>query len=77
MGTLLRIHDSVIANHYPAAPATMATYETAENHYATVNGIRFAYRRLGGRLGIPLVMLMHFRSALASLLPSSYTCRSC
>ena len=41
----------------------MTTYETAENRYATVNGIRFAYRRLGVGLGIPLVMLMHFRSA--------------
>ena len=48
----------------------MTTYETAENRYTTVNGIRFAYRRLGAGRGIPLVMLMHFRSAAHPSLPS-------
>lgn len=39
----------------------MSTHETAETKYATVGGIKLAYRRLGLNNGIPLVMLMHFR----------------
>lgn len=39
----------------------MATYETAQDRYVNVGGIRFAYRRLGRAYGVPLVLLMHFR----------------
>ncbi len=41
----------------------MATYETASDRFITVGDIRFAYRWLGRRDGIPLVLLMHFRFA--------------
>lgn len=39
----------------------MATYETAQDQFVTVTGIKFAYRRLGRDHGIPLVLLMHYR----------------
>lgn len=39
----------------------MATQRTAVTQYVTVDGVRFAYRQIGIRIGIPLVMLMHFR----------------
>ncbi|KAJ6443868.1 alpha/beta-hydrolase [Purpureocillium lavendulum] len=42
----------------------MATYETAPDRYITVGSIRFAYRWLGPRNGIPLVLLMHFRGTM-------------
>ncbi|KJZ75885.1 hypothetical protein HIM_04709 [Hirsutella minnesotensis 3608] len=42
----------------------MATYETALDQFVNVNGINFAFRRLGRPLGVPLVMLMHFRGTM-------------
>ncbi|KAK3937432.1 putative aminoacrylate hydrolase-like protein [Diplogelasinospora grovesii] len=42
----------------------MATYETAENQYTAVGGVRYAYRRLGPTSGVPLVMLMHYRGTM-------------
>ncbi|GJN67601.1 alpha/beta-hydrolase [Purpureocillium lilacinum] len=42
----------------------MATYETASDRFITVGDIRFAYRWLGRRDGIPLVLLMHFRGTM-------------
>ena len=39
----------------------MSTHETAVTQYVIADGIKFAYRRLGTRDGIPLVMLIHFR----------------
>lgn len=40
----------------------MATYQTAKDEFVTVDGVRFAFRRLGLPSGTPLVLLMHFRS---------------
>ncbi|TQS33436.1 hypothetical protein Golomagni_06220 [Golovinomyces magnicellulatus] len=42
----------------------MATYETAQTQYISVNDVRFAYRRLGSTVGTPLVMFMHFRGTM-------------
>ncbi|KAH7133111.1 Alpha/Beta hydrolase protein [Dactylonectria estremocensis] len=42
----------------------MATYETAQNQFVTVNGIKFAYRRLGPSHGIPLLLLVGFRGTM-------------
>lgn len=39
----------------------MSTHETAITQYIEANGTKLAYRRLGARDGIPLVMMMHFR----------------
>ena len=37
-----------------------ATLETAPTRYIEGRGIRFAYRRLGGATGTPLILLQHF-----------------
>ncbi|KAF2450477.1 alpha/beta-hydrolase [Karstenula rhodostoma CBS 690.94] len=42
----------------------MATYETAEDKYITINSIKFAYRRFGTRTGVPLFLHMHFRGTM-------------
>lgn len=39
----------------------MSTYETAENQFVTVNGVKYAYRLFGRQEGIPLFMHIHFR----------------
>lgn len=39
----------------------MSTYETAENKFITVNGIKYAYRQFGQSSGIPLFLHVHFR----------------
>ncbi|KUJ18303.1 alpha/beta-hydrolase [Mollisia scopiformis] len=39
----------------------MTTHETAVTQYIVANGTKLAYRRLGASVGIPLVMMMHFR----------------
>lgn len=39
----------------------MTTYATANDEFVDVNGITFAYRRLGLAEGIPLILVMHFR----------------
>ncbi|MCJ1371618.1 hypothetical protein MMC20_002837 [Loxospora ochrophaea] len=41
----------------------MATQQTATTQYVEAkNGVRFAYRRLGRSVGVPLVMTIHFRA---------------
>ena len=40
----------------------MSTYETAEDRYITVNGIKYAYRLFGKKTGTPLFLHNHFRS---------------
>ena len=42
----------------------MSTHQTARTLYTSVNGINFAYRRLGQSTGTPLVMLQHFRRTM-------------
>jgi pimeloyl-ACP methyl ester carboxylesterase len=39
----------------------MSTYETAENQFVTVGGVKYAYRLFGKQEGIPLFMHIHFR----------------
>ncbi|OQV02924.1 hypothetical protein CLAIMM_08038 [Cladophialophora immunda] len=39
----------------------MATYETAEDQFVTINGIKHAYRRFGQTSGTPLFLHVHFR----------------
>jgi len=39
----------------------MATYETAENKFVTVHGLRHAYRLFGQTHGVPLFLHPHFR----------------
>ena len=39
----------------------MATYETAENRFIDINGIKHAYRLFGKSEGIPLFLHVHFR----------------
>ncbi|KFA47854.1 hypothetical protein S40293_06441 [Stachybotrys chartarum IBT 40293] len=39
----------------------MATYQTAKDEFVTVDGVRFAFRRLGLSNGTPLVLPTHFR----------------
>lgn len=39
----------------------MSTYETAEDKYIAINGIKHAYRRFGQTSGIPLFLHVHFR----------------
>lgn len=39
----------------------MSTYETAENKYVTINGLKHAYRLFGQTSGTPLFMHVHFR----------------
>ncbi|KAL6920501.1 hypothetical protein ACHAPO_007167 [Fusarium lateritium] len=42
----------------------MSTYDTAQNQFITVDGIKFAYRRFGQTNGVPLTLLMHFRGTM-------------
>lgn len=43
----------------------MSTQQTAKTHYVdTPNGARFAYRRIGLEVGIPLVLMTHFRGTM-------------
>ena len=43
----------------------MATAQTAKTQYIdAVNGVKFAYRRLGRSTGTPLVMHIHFRGSM-------------
>lgn len=41
--------------------SVMATYETAEDKYVTINGVKHAYRLFGQTTGIPLFLHVHFR----------------
>jgi pimeloyl-ACP methyl ester carboxylesterase len=40
------------------------SHVTAPTQFVTANGIRYAYRRFGGRTGTPLVFLQHFRGGM-------------
>lgn len=40
----------------------MATYETAETKFLTINGLKHAYRLFGQTQGVPLFLHNHFRS---------------
>lgn len=42
----------------------MATYETAEDKYITIDNTKFAYRHFGTRTGVPLFLHMHFRGTI-------------
>ncbi|RFU80717.1 alpha beta-hydrolase [Trichoderma arundinaceum] len=42
----------------------MSTYATAEDKFVDVDGIKFAYRRLGLATGVPLLLIMHFRGTM-------------
>jgi pimeloyl-ACP methyl ester carboxylesterase len=43
---------------------TAITLQTAPTQYAEANGIRFAYRRFGKKVGVPLVFNMHFMGTM-------------
>jgi hypothetical protein len=40
------------------------THQTAPTQFAEVNGIRFAYRRFGKAVGVPLVLNQHFTGTI-------------
>ena len=42
----------------------MSTYETAEDEFIEVNGIKYAYRYFGASKDIPLVFNIHFRGTM-------------
>lgn len=42
----------------------MHTHQTAPTQYIDANGIRFAYRRFGKPLGVPVVLNMHFTGTM-------------
>jgi len=44
-----------------SSPAVLDTHQSAPTQFVEANGIRFAYRRIGPSLGVPLVLLQHFR----------------
>lgn len=39
----------------------MLTYATAIDEFVDIDGIKFAYRRLGLAEGVPLILIMHYR----------------
>ncbi|KAM0261123.1 hypothetical protein ACHAQJ_002385 [Trichoderma viride] len=42
----------------------MSTYAAAKDEFVDVDGITFAYRRLGLTEGVPLILIMHFRGTM-------------
>ncbi|KAK5045244.1 hypothetical protein LTR84_009350 [Exophiala bonariae] len=48
----------------------MATYETAENKFLTINGVKHAYRLFGQTHGVPLFLHIHFRGNMDSWDPA-------
>ncbi|KAL7793986.1 Alpha/Beta hydrolase protein [Trichoderma afarasin] len=42
----------------------MSTYATAKDEFVDIDGIKFAYRRLGLAEGVPLVLIMHYRGTM-------------
>lgn len=48
---------------------TTGRYADAANHFVTVDGTRFAYRELGPRGGVPLVLLNHWGAVLDNFDP--------
>lgn len=51
----------------PSNPATR--YINAANHFITVGGVSFAYREIGPRGGVPLVLLNHWGAVLDNFDP--------
>ena len=50
---------------------TGTTHQTAQTQFArTTDGVRFAYRRFGAPIGVPLLFLQHFRGDLDSWDPA-------
>lgn len=47
--------------HHRYALQIMATYETAENQFLNIQGVKHAYRRFGQAQGVPLFLHTHFR----------------
>jgi pimeloyl-ACP methyl ester carboxylesterase len=43
---------------------TNFTHETAPTEYVEANGVRFAYRRFGAAVGLPIVFNQHFQGTL-------------
>jgi hypothetical protein len=43
---------------------TRHTHQTVPTQYVEANGIRFAYRRFGNPVGVPLVMNIHFTGTM-------------
>jgi pimeloyl-ACP methyl ester carboxylesterase len=48
----------------------MATYANAPTQFLEQSGIKYAYRRLGAKAGIPLLYLIHFRGTMDTWDPS-------
>ncbi len=46
------------------ADAVLDTFQSVHTHFLEAAGITFAYRTLGPSLGIPLVLLQHFRGTM-------------
>lgn len=55
---------SVAAVGEPNPPAVKITHQTATTRYVEAGGVRFAYRRLGRRGGLPLVFFQHFAGTM-------------
>jgi pimeloyl-ACP methyl ester carboxylesterase len=49
---------------------TTISLETAPNEFIEASGIKFAYRRLGPREGMPLILLQHFTGTMDSWDPA-------
>src|SRR5260370_12710055 len=45
------------------------TYATAATHYIQAGATRYAYRRMGGESGVPLIFLQNFRQGMDSTDP--------
>jgi hypothetical protein len=45
------------------------TYATAPTQYVQAGATRHAYRRMGGKSGVPLILLQNFRQAMDSTDP--------
>ena len=53
---------SSLTAHSPSAAST--TWKNAPTHTVNASGVKFAYRELGPRGGVPLVFLHHFTAVL-------------
>jgi pimeloyl-ACP methyl ester carboxylesterase len=51
-------------NHGLQSTTTTTTWSTAPTHTINAGGVKFAYRELGPRGGVPLVFLHHFTAVL-------------
>jgi hypothetical protein len=45
------------------------TYATAATQYIQAGAMRYAYRRMGGESGVPLIFLQNFRQGMHSTDP--------